>query len=106
MHIANNYAEEHVGIDLFPSAFTTPFNNFTNEVGFDSPAYLNDLSPRLVSIDSRVAAMDAANISIQILLFRPVGIQGIFNTTFATQAASRCSILPSRLEHKMLTLYL
>jgi gamma-resorcylate decarboxylase len=32
--------------------------------------------------------MDAANISISILMFGPDGIQGVFNSTFATYAAS------------------
>jgi predicted TIM-barrel fold metal-dependent hydrolase len=80
--------EEHVGNTLFSGTFTTPFVNFTNEVNFDTPAYMNDVLPRLTDIDSRVAAMDAANISIQILMFGSPGIQGVFNTTFATQAAA------------------
>lgn len=80
--------EEHVGNSLFAGTFTTPFVNFTNEVNFDMPVYLADVLPRLTTIDSRVAAMDAANISIQIVLFGAPGIQGILdNVTFATEAA-------------------
>ena len=80
--------EEHVGNDLFSGTFTTPFVNFTNEVNFDLPIYQGDVLPRLTNIDSRVQAMDAANISMSILLFGAPGIQGVFNSTFATYAAS------------------
>ena len=80
--------EEHVGNDLFTGTFTTPFVNFTNEVNFDLPVYSNDVFSRINNIDSRVAAMDAANISISVLLFGAPGIQGVFNTTFATYAAT------------------
>jgi predicted TIM-barrel fold metal-dependent hydrolase len=80
--------EEHIGVDLFSGVFTTPFVNFTNEVNFDTPPYLNDVVPRLKNIDERVQAMDAANISMSILLFGAPGIQGVFNTSFATYAAT------------------
>lgn len=79
--------EEHVGNSLFSGTFTTPFVNFTNEVNFDIPIYGGDVLPRLMNIDSRVAAMDAANVSISVLMFGAPGIQGVFNTTFATIAA-------------------
>jgi predicted TIM-barrel fold metal-dependent hydrolase len=79
--------EEHFGVDLFSGVFTTPFVNFTNEVNFDLPIYQTDVLPRLKSIDSRVQQMNAANISMSILLFGAPGIQGVFNTTFATYAA-------------------
>ncbi|KUJ06841.1 uncharacterized protein LY89DRAFT_398923 [Mollisia scopiformis] len=80
--------EEHVGNSLFSGTFTTPFVNFTNEVNFDIPIYANDVMPRLTNIDSRVAAMDAANVSISVLMFGAPGIQGVFNSTFATIAAT------------------
>jgi 2,3-dihydroxybenzoate decarboxylase len=80
--------EEHVSSTLFPGVFTTPFVNFTNEVNFDLPIYQQDVIPRLQNIDSRIAAMDSANISISVLMFGPDGIQGVFNSTFATYAAS------------------
>lgn len=80
--------EEHFGVDLFSGVFTTPFVNFTNEVNFDLPIYQADVLPRLTNIDSRVQQMDAANISMSILLFGAPGIQGVFNTTFAIYAAS------------------
>jgi predicted TIM-barrel fold metal-dependent hydrolase len=80
--------EEHVGNSLFSGTFTTPFVNFTNEVNFDLPIYQEDIVSRLTDINSRVAAMDAANISMSVLLFGAPGIQGIFNTTFATMAAT------------------
>lgn len=38
-------------------------------------------------IPSRIANMDAANISISVLAFGAPGIQGIFNESFATYAA-------------------
>lgn len=80
--------EEHVGNTLFSGAFTTPFVNFTNEINYDIPIYADDSMERLMDINSRVQAMDAANISISILMFGVPGIQGVFNTTFATFAAS------------------
>jgi len=80
--------EEHVGNSLFSGTFTTPFVNFTNEVNFDLPIYMQDVLPRLADIDSRVAAMDASNISISNLMFGSPGIQGVFNATFATEAAT------------------
>jgi 2,3-dihydroxybenzoate decarboxylase len=73
--------EEHVGNSLFSGTYTTPFVNFTNEVNYDIPIYAQDVLPRLTNIDSRVAAMDAANISISILQFGAPGIQGVFNTS-------------------------
>jgi hypothetical protein len=60
--------EEHFGVDLFSGVFTTPFVNFTNEVNFDLPIYQADVIPRLKNIDSRVQQMDAASISMSILL--------------------------------------
>ena len=80
--------EEHVGNSLFSGTYTTPFVNFTNEVNFDLPIYMQDVLPRLQNIDSRVAAMDAANISMSILQFGAPGIQGVFNGTFAKLAAT------------------
>lgn len=82
--------EEHVGNSLFTGAFTTPpvDTNETNELNYDLPIYLGDILPRLTDIDSRVQEMDAANISVSILMFGSPGIQGVFNTTFATLAAS------------------
>ncbi|RDW58279.1 hypothetical protein BP5796_12209 [Coleophoma crateriformis] len=80
--------EEHVGNDLLSGVYTTPFVNLTSEINFELPAYQQDIFPRLTNIDSRVAAMDAANISISILMFGSPGIQGVFNTTFATYAAA------------------
>jgi gamma-resorcylate decarboxylase len=79
--------EEHVGNTLFSGTYTTPPVNFTNEVSFDIPAYSSDVFARINTIESRVAAMDAANISVQVLLFGAPGIQGVFNKTFATEAA-------------------
>ncbi len=75
-------------VPLFPGVFTTPFVNFTNEVNFNLPIYQQDVIPRLQNIESRIAAMDSANISISVLMFGPDGIQGVFNSTFATYAAS------------------
>jgi len=80
--------EEHISSSLLSGTFTTPFVNFTNEVNYDLPIYQQDVLGRLVNIDSRVAAMNAANISKSILLFGAPGIQGVFNTTFAIQAAT------------------
>lgn len=80
--------EEHVGNSLFSGTFTTPFVNFTNEVNFDIPAYQTDVISRLTNIDSRVQQMDAANISMSIVVYGSPGIQGIFNTSFATYAAT------------------
>lgn len=80
--------EEHVGTELFAGTYTTPFVNFTNEVLFDAAAYIKDAAPRLTNIDSRVQAMNSANISIQIVMFGGPGIQGIFNKTFATETAA------------------
>lgn len=79
--------EEHVGNSLFSGAYTTPFVNFTNEVSYDLPDYQADIYTRLVTIDSRVAAMNAANISKSVLMFGSPGIQGVFNTSYATYAA-------------------
>ena len=80
--------EEHVGNTLFSGTFTTPFVNWTNEVNFDKDIYVADILSRITNIDSRVAAMNAANISISVLLFGAPGIQGIFNKTFAIEAAT------------------
>jgi gamma-resorcylate decarboxylase len=79
--------EEHVGNTLFSGTYTTPPVNFTNEVSFDMPPYSSDVFARINSIESRVAAMDVANISVQVLMFGSPGIQGVFNKTFATEAA-------------------
>lgn len=79
--------EEHVGNSLFSGTFTTPFVNYTNEVNFDIPVYVSDVMARITNIDSRVAAMDAANITKTVLLYGSPGIQGVFNTTFAVEAA-------------------
>lgn len=80
--------EEHVGNTLFSGVFTTPFVNFTNEVNFDLSVYKDDVVPRLTDINSRVAAMDSANVSISVLMFGAPGIQGVFNSTFATITAT------------------
>lgn len=80
--------EEHVGSSIFPGIYTTPFVNYTNEVNFDLPVYLSDILGRINNIDSRVANMDAANISTSVVLFGAPGIQGVFNTSYATSAAS------------------
>ena len=79
--------EEHVGNILFSGTFTTPFVNYTNEVNLVIPEYASDVLARLTNIDSRVAAMDAVNISKTVLLYGAPGIQGVFNTTFAVEAA-------------------
>ncbi|KAK6080605.1 2,3-dihydroxybenzoate decarboxylase [Seiridium cupressi] len=80
--------EEHVGNTLFSGTFTTPFVNWTTEVNFDKDIYMADVTGRINNIDSRVAAMDAANVSLSILQFGSPGIQGVFNTTFAIEAAA------------------
>ncbi len=80
--------EEHVGSSFLAGTFTTPFVNFTNEVNFDIPIYKDDVLPRLMDIDSRIAAMDAANISLSVVMFGAPGIQGVFNKTLATEAAA------------------
>ncbi|KAI7778972.1 hypothetical protein LA080_001489 [Diaporthe eres] len=79
--------EEHVGNTLFSGTFTTPFVNYTNEVNFDLSDYVSDVLARITNIDSRIAAMDAANITKTVLLYGAPGIQGVFNTTFAVEAA-------------------
>lgn len=81
--------EEHVGTSIISGVYTTPFVNFTNEVNFDLPNYMSDVLGRINNIDVRVANMDAANISTSVVLFGAPGIQGIFNTTYATQVASQ-----------------
>lgn len=89
--------EEHVGNSLFSGTYTTPFVNYTNEVNFDDTVYVADVVNRITNIDSRVAAMDAANISKTVLLFGAPGIQGIFNTSYATYAAKYVNDELSRL---------
>ena len=79
--------EEHVGNDLLSGLFTTPYYPNTNEPQWQEPIYLKDVAAKMVNIDSRVANMDAANISISVLGFGSPGIQGIFNATYATYAA-------------------
>lgn len=81
--------EEHVGSSIFSGIYTTPFVNYTNEVEFDLPIYLSDILGRINNIDSRVANMDAANISTSVVLFGSPGIQGVFNTSYATQVAEQ-----------------
>ncbi|KAK3669391.1 hypothetical protein LTR78_010736 [Recurvomyces mirabilis] len=80
--------EEHVGNTLFSGVYTPPPVNFTNEPAFDLAIYDADVSSRLNDIDTRVAAMNAANISMSVVIFGAPGIHGIFNTTFATIAAT------------------
>lgn len=80
-----------------PGTFTTPFVNFTNEVNFDIPAYQSDVLGRINDIDTRVAAMNAANISKTVLMFGAPGIQGVFNTSFASYAATYVNNEISRL---------
>lgn len=80
--------EEHVGSSTFPGIYTTPFVNHTNKVNFNLPIYLSDIPGRINNIDTRVANMDAANISTSVVLFGSPGIQGVFNTTYATELAT------------------
>lgn len=49
------------------------------------------------NIDSRVASMNAANISISVLMFASPGIQGVFNTSLATYYAAQINDEVSRL---------
>lgn len=89
--------EEHVGNSLFSGVYTTPFVNYTNEVNFDIDVYVDDVLSRINNIDSRVAAMNAANISKSVVLFGAPGIQGVFNTSYATYAAQYVNNEISRL---------
>lgn len=79
--------EEHVGNDIFAGLFTTPYYPDTNEPQWWSSVYKADISSTMNNIDSRVANMDAANISISVLASGSPGIQGIFNATYATYVA-------------------
>lgn len=89
--------EEHVGNSILSGVYTTPFVNFTNEVNFDIPVYMSDVLSRINNIDSRVANMDAANISTSVLLFGAPGIQGVFNTSYATEVARQVNDEISRI---------
>jgi predicted TIM-barrel fold metal-dependent hydrolase len=82
--------EEHVSTSLFQSAYTTPFENFTNEIAYGTAVYQADVRTRLntTDIQERVHQMDLANISISVVSLVPVGIQGIFNTTLAIEMAT------------------
>jgi len=81
--------EEHVSTSLFQAAYTTPFENYTNEISYGTAAYISDVATRLnvSSITDRVAQMDQANISISVVSLVPPGIQGIFNATLAVELA-------------------
>jgi 2,3-dihydroxybenzoate decarboxylase len=83
--------EEHVSTSLFQAAFTTPFQNNTNEIPYGSPAYQLDVRTRLnvTDIAERVHQMDIANISVTVVSLVPVGIQGVFNTSLAVELAAQ-----------------
>jgi 2,3-dihydroxybenzoate decarboxylase len=80
--------EEHVGNDLLTGLYTTPYYPNTNEPQWSDSVYLTDLAGKMTNISSRIANMNAANISISVLAFGGPGIQGIFNATYATYAAA------------------
>lgn len=79
--------EEHVSNSLFTGSYTTPFVNFTNKISYDIESYGLDVKNCIDDIELRVKDMDAANISMNIVMFGAPGIQGVFNKTFATYAA-------------------
>lgn len=79
--------EEHVGNDLINGLFTVPYYPNTNEPQYSDSVYIADVGKKMTDINSRIASMDAANISISVLAFGGPGIQGIFNGSYATYAA-------------------
>lgn len=85
--------EEHITTNLFNPAFTTPFQNNTNEIFYGQASYIADVGSRLVgstaSIEERIHQMDISNISISVVSIGPPGIQGIFNKTLAVEMARR-----------------
>ncbi|KAI9644232.1 hypothetical protein NHQ30_007587 [Ciborinia camelliae] len=80
--------EEHVGNDLLSGLFTTPYYPNTNEPQYSDSVYIADVGEKMNDISSRIANMNAANISISVLMFGSPGIQGIFNASYATYAAA------------------
>lgn len=86
-----------MGNSLFSCTYTTPFVNYTKEVDFDLPDYQSDVLGRINSIDTRVAAMNAANITKSVLLFGAPGIQGVSYTSYATYTAGYVNDEISRL---------
>ncbi|KAF7914911.1 hypothetical protein BELL_0029g00380 [Botrytis elliptica] len=79
--------EEHVGNDLLNGLYTVPYYPNTNEPQYSDSVYIADVGEKMLDIPSRIANMDAANISISVLTFGGPGIQGVFNATYATYAA-------------------
>lgn len=85
--------EEHITTNLFTAAFTTPFQNNTNELIYGQASYIADVSGRLAggnaSITARINSMNSANISISVVSLVTPGIQGIFNKTLAVEMAPK-----------------
>lgn len=82
--------KEQISTNLFQAAFTTPFYNNTNEIFYGQAVYIADVAGRLAAsnISERVRQMDILNISVSVVSLGPPGVQGIFNTSFAIEAAA------------------
>ena len=64
---------------------------------FELQEYQQDVMPRLTNVDFRVAAMNAAKISMSILRFGEPGFHGVFNSTLATLAVASVNNEVSRI---------
>ena len=82
--------EEHNSTNVFQAAFTTPFYNNMNEIFYGQAAYIADVAGRLAAsnISERVRQVDISNISVSVISLGPPGVQGIFNISFAIEAAA------------------
>lgn len=81
--------EEAVSTSVFNATRTTPPVRGTSDMEYSTPEYGSDVERRLSDPGLQVESMDAAGVALAVVAVTSPGIEGIFDTREAIDAAAR-----------------